>query len=317
MDVLKRSGVVLAPSTTTPSMMMLLVVVMRALIASLLIVFSSMDAHAAGPYDTMDPAVKAALEAANRRLCDSTPEFVKTLKYLRSTKDFKFSEEHVRRIADQVSKGCNGAAERFQRILALFSKIGVSERRSLDMALEFAAYSPDVQKTFLEVFTKSFLSEFFDYEYEKAMRLAFELSRDYKGDPAIAREDFIALARYCKDSKSLDLSMLFCSSYAVQIAKLSQYHQNGVFKPFVDVFTDLREKRELSLDAKTALELSHGILKSGPKAPRNFFEAFELASNDLGLDKKKAIEFALNISARSYVGEIPPILQFTPETAKP
>lgn len=267
----------------------------------------------ANPYTPPDPYASLK-KAAGRKLCLSTEEYVKTLKFLRETKDFGFREEASRKIADQVSKGCTGAAERFAKILLLLKTVGMSEKKSLEMALEFAAVEPDVQKNFLEIFSKSFLAEFFDYEFPKAMALAIELSRDYKGDPAQARGDFIELVRFCKDSKSLDLSMKFCSDYAVQMAKLSQFFDKGVAKPFFSLFNDLRNKREFSLDVKTALEVAYGILKNGPMAQRNFIEGFEFASKDLELDKRKAIEFALSLSDRSFVGEKPPIMQFTPDS---
>jgi hypothetical protein len=277
----------------------------------------------AGPYDLSDEtdpekrSDTAEMIAAKKRLCHSTDEYIKTLKYLRETKDFGFREDAARKIAEIVSGGCDGAANRFAQILILLKTVGMSERRTLEMALEFAKASPDVQKNFLEIFTKAFLTEFFDYEFPKAMNLAFELSRDYKGDPARARADFIALVRFCKNSKSLDLPMSFCADYSIEMAKLSQFYKHGVSTVFLELFKDLRNRKEFSLDVKTALEISHGILKNGPLAPQNFMKAFDYATKEFEYDKKKALEFAAKMANHSFVGDEPPVMQFVPQAAPP
>jgi hypothetical protein len=242
-------------------------------------------------------------------LCHSTEEYVKTLKFLRETKDFGFREDSSRKIADEVSKGCDGAAERFSQILLLLKTIGLSERKSLEMALEFAMSPPDVQLNFVEIFTKTFLAEFFDYEYSRAMKIALELSRDFKGNPAIARKDFIELVSFCKNSDKLDLPMVFCAEYAVKVARLGAYFKDGVAQPFLEFFVVLRDKKELSLDVKTALEVAYETMKHGPLSNQNFLMAFDFASLDFGYDKRKAIEFSIGLAARSHVGSTPPVVQ--------
>lgn len=270
---------------------------------------------AAGPYDLPTAADKL-LADANKQLCNSTQEYIKALKFLRETKEFSFREDGSRKIAEQVSRGCDGASERFSQILILLKSVGLSEIKALSMALEFAAVGPEVQKNFLEIFTTSYLAEFFDYEYGKAMKLAFELSRDYHGDPAFARADFIDVSRMCKNNKELDLPMSFCAEFAVRVARLSQFFRDGVSQQFFTLFAKLRERKDLSLDVKTALETAYGILQHGQKAPDNFFEAYEFASKDHEYDKKKALELALRLAANSHIGEKPPVMQIiAPEQA--
>ena len=245
----------------------------------------------------------------NLKLCHATDEFIKILKFLRSTSEFSFHEDVSRSIAEQVSSGCDGAADRFAKVLVLLKTIGLSEKRSLEMALEFAKSAPDAQKNFIEIFTRTYLQEFFDYEYSKAMQIALELSRDYKGDARVARADFIALAKFCKDPQNLGLPISFCADYSVQVAKLSQFYPDGVAKNFVSLFKSLREKPEFVLDMKSALELTFGILKFGPRSQENFFQAFQFATSDFKLDKKKALNFAVGLAAHSFIGAQPPIMQ--------
>ena len=251
-----------------------------------------------------------ALREAEAKLCHSTAEYVKTLKFLRETKEFTFQEAVSRRIADDVSKGCDGAAERFAVVLTLLKNVGLSEQRCLKMALEFAVQPPDVQKNFVEIFTNAFLTEFFDFEYSHALKLAIELSKDYKGDPATAREDFLQLVRFCKQTKTLDLPMSLCADYMAKIAKSSQYYNTGVAKPFNELFSTLRERKDLTFDIKTTLQVAHDVLKNGPNAPQNFFEAYEFSRKEMDFDKKRALDFALKLAGRSYVGSSAPIMQF-------
>ena len=264
----------------------------------------------AGPYDGPS-ANQVALAEAKTKICSSTDEYIKALQFLRETDQFKFHEDEARGIALKVAGGCEGASERFSQILVLLKTTGFSETKSLEMALQFAKTTPDVQKNFLEIFSKSFLKEFFDYESTKALNIAFELSRDYKGDPARAREDFIELARFCKASDKLGLPMAFCSQYAVEVAKLSQHFETGIVQDFMELYKKLRADRPYGLDMKQALEFTYNILRNGPTAAENFNKAFDFATTDFKLDKLKAIEFALILADRSYVGgPKPPIMQY-------
>lgn len=269
----------------------------------------------AGVYDVPDPREKL-IKEASAKLCHSTREYEESLKFLRKTKDFTFKENVSRLIAEQVSRGCDGAAERFSKVISLLKTVGFSEKKSLEMALRFSEEKPETQKNFVEIFKKSYLSEFFDFEYPRAMALALDLSRDYQGDPAVARADFIALVKFCKEKSNLDLPLSFCAEYAERLAKLSQYFTKGVSEPWQKLFQELREKKEFRLDVKNALIYSHDILAHGPLASTNFFDAFALAAKDHELARTDAMEFALRMAARSHVDKSPPILQFAPALPK-
>lgn len=255
------------------------------------------------------------VENQAKSLCSSTDEYIQTLKFLRANKELMFSETTSRLIAEKVARGCGGAAQRFSRILLLLKKIGLSDRKSLEMALEFTNQTPDVQKNFSEIFTRTFLAEFFDYDYQTAAKLAYELSKNYKGEPAQVRDDFIQLVHYCKDGKTLDLPNKLCAAFTLKLARLSQYYPDGIRKPFYNLFQTLREKREFSLDMKTALDVSYNVLKSGPRAPDNFLSAYQFATSKdgLDLDRSKALGFAIRMADRSFIGgEKPPVILAVP-----
>jgi len=247
---------------------------------------------------------EVAVKEQAKSLCYSTNEYIHVLKFLRETKDLAFPERTSRLIAEKVSRGCDGSASRFEKVLMLLRKVGLSDAKALAMALDFSSQTPDVQKNFTEIFTKSYLSEFFDYDYPAAARLAYELSRDYQGDPVQVREDFIELVRYCKDKKTLDLPNRLCAELTIKLAHLSQYFPDGIRGPFHKLFTDLREKKEFMLDMRTALDVSYNVLKNGPSAPENFYSAYKFATDKDGLDmsQRQAMAFAIKMADRSFVG---------------
>lgn len=256
-----------------------------------------------------DPREKL-IEAQAKSLCSSTDEYVKTLTFLRTSKEFLVPEKTARLISEKVSKGCDGAAERFEKILLLMKSAGLSDPKSLETALRFSAYTPDVQRNFSEIFSKAFLAEFFDYDYATAIALALELSRDYEGEPATVREDFLYLAKLCKDGKNMELPAKTCAEYAVKVAKLSASFPEGIRPHFQKLYQTLREDRDFGMDIKSALELTYKILRNGPRAPDNFMSAYQFAMKAEGLElgRSQALEFALRMARHSYTGNKLPII---------
>lgn len=282
--------------------------VLKLTLASVLL-FSS--AVWAGGEDYEPDYHEIAVKEQAKKLCNSTDEYIATLRFLRSNKDMNYTEKTSRLIAEKVARGCDGAAERFSQILILLKTIGLSDRSALAMALDFSSQTPDVQKNFSEIFTRAFLSEFFDYNYNTAYRIAIELSKNYRGEPAQVREDFVELAHYCKDGKTLDLPGTLCSEYTIRLVRLSEYFPDGIRKPFYSLFTTLREKPEFTLDMKTALDVTYNVLKNGPRAPENFLSAYKYAmeKNGLDLDRKQSLAFALRMADRSFIGgDQPPFI---------
>lgn len=253
---------------------------------------------------------KRAKEEFERTLCSSTQEYINTLKFLRSTQVILVTENTARLIADKVSKSCDGGSERFAKVLTLLKTVGLSDTKSLEIALDFSSRPVEVQKNFLEIFTRGFLAEFFDYDYRTAASLAFELSKDYKGDPAQVREDFIELVRFCKADDKLDLPARLCAEYTIKLARLTQFHPKGVRSSFYKLYERFRDDRTFALDIRNSLELSYNILKYGPRAADNFFAAYDFAVREDGLNLTQgaSIEFSLRMASRSFKGSEPPLV---------
>jgi hypothetical protein len=256
-------------------------------------------------------AAKKAAEEFDSKLCSSTNEYIATLKFLRTTQVILVTENAARMIADRVSKACDGAADRFAKILKMFKSVGLSDRKAMELALDFAARPTEVQKNFIAIFTSAYLAEFLDYDYAPAVALAYELSKDYKGDPVQVREDFIELMHFCKDGQKLDLPIKLCSEYTIKMARLSQNFKDGVRASFYKLFQRLRDDRTFAMDIKSALELPYNILRTGPRGPDNFFTGYDFAmleKDGLGMTHAEAIEVGLRMAHRSYLGSEPPYL---------
>ncbi len=274
-----------------------------ALLLSSSVTFASYD-------DDMPEVRRKALEKQKKNSCESTTEYIKALEFMRGNKELMVTEDVARKIADKVSEGCTGAADRFAKVLMMLKRSGLSDRKAMEMAFEFSRLPDYVQTNFTEIFTKSFIQEFFDYEYTTALSLAFELSKDYRGDPVQVRNDFLELVRFCKDGKNLDLPMSLCAQYTIKLARLSQYYENGIRQPFYRLYNTFREKEEFALDVKTSLDLAYNVLKGGPKAIDNFFSAYEYATkkDGLGFPQDKAMKFAVKMANRSFVGKEPVVI---------
>lgn len=277
----------------------------------ILLTLALLPPFARAGYDEAMPELRRkALLEQKEKSCESTTEYIQVLEFMRANKDFLVTETAARQIADRVSQGCTGSARRFTKILTMLKKVGISDRKALEMAFDFANLPDYVQTNFSEIFTKSFLAEFFDYDFTTALALAMELSKNYRGDPVQVRNDFLELVKFCKDGTQLDLPTKLCAEYTVKLARLSQYYAEGLREPFHKVYRALRDKEEFSYDIKSSLDLTYSILKGGPKAIDNFFSAFNYASNKdgLGFAQDKAMKFALKMAGRSFKGKEPVVI---------
>ncbi len=259
--------------------------------------------------DELDFLLNKQAEQNEKRLCNSTQEYQKSLDYLRKSKLLTLTETTARAVADKISQNCDGASERFAKVLTAMKTTGLSDRTALAFALDFSSLSDKLQDNFVEIFTKTFLAEFFDYDYKKAVAVALELSRDYQGDAVQVREDFLALVKFCKDSKELDLPVQLCADYSIKIARLSQYYSKGIQAPFKKLFAALREHPTMSLNVKSSMDVSYRVLQAGPRAPENFLAALKYATEKDGLDASEgdAMAFALKMASRSHLGAAPPV----------
>jgi hypothetical protein len=243
-------------------------------------------------------------------LCNSTKEFKEAMHFFRVKKDeINPSEGRARLLAAEIAKGCDGAALRFAKTYTLLKKSGVDLSKCIDTAMKFSKEDNETVENFFELFQKTFLSEFFDFDYYSALQISYEISSQYKGNRKQAREDFVNILNYCMKKEEMNLPMKTCAEVSLAMARLSQHFPDGVFKLFTDLFTTLKNDKRFGVSIKVALSIILDVLPNGPTAPKNFLDAFEygLSTSGLGIDGKEALQFALSMSMRSAKILPPPI----------
>lgn len=233
--------------------------------------------------------------------CPSTREFSRTLNFLRSSKDFVVTEKSARKIASEVSKGCAGASERFTEILSLLKKIGFSDPGALKEALKFIHLDSEVQKNFYEIFQTVYFADFFNFDFLVSYNLAIEFSKNFRGSAKNIRADFDSLAGFCMAKKNLNFPTKTCAQLAIEIARMSPLFPDGIHQPFLSIYEFLKNDEQFGISIKEAMQISLAVLNFGPQAPENFKKAFDYAQTPQGLEmgKKTALEFALDMAARS------------------
>ena len=69
--------------------------------------------------------------------CLSAREYITTVNYFRTNKDFGLSEKEIQKTADKVSMGCSGASQRFIKIVKVLTKMGIDTRSSIENGFSF------------------------------------------------------------------------------------------------------------------------------------------------------------------------------------
>jgi hypothetical protein len=246
-------------------------------------------------------------DGIHKEHCRATEEYIKAVEFLRRGKTIP--ENDVRKIADWVSAGCTGSANRFVRTYQTLQKSGVSLQKSVEVALLMTKEDDVAVENFHEIFGRVFASEFFDSNFHAALQAAMELSRNFKGDLSSAKTDFNQFTKFCLDQKTMGLAVQQCGVVAVRFTKFGQYFIGGVFTPFKEIYELLRDDKRFGISIQESLDVAEKVLRNGPASKLNFIQAFNYAISNEGLNvpNRDALEFALRMTERSYSGEHLPL----------
>jgi hypothetical protein len=109
--------------------------------------------------------------------------------------------------------------------------------------------------------------------------------------------------------EEMNLPMKTCADISLTMARLSQHFPDGVYKPFVELYSTLKNDKRFGVSIRVALSILMDVLPSGPTAPQNFLDAFDyaLSPSGLGIEGREALQFALSMSIRSARKFPPPI----------
>jgi hypothetical protein len=237
------------------------------------------------------------------RLCDTADEFKNTYQFLIKQEDLGFTEPQAIKAALKVAKHCSGAYERFSQVFRVLQKSGVDMKKTFEVALEYSSFETERARNFYVLFQKLFLENYLDVDFSTAYRISHELSKDYKGDPAKLRDDFVKIVKYCTDEKEFSLSKGLCLDLALRLTKYTELYPNGVYDEFRKFLTYVQTDKHLGFNLKEAINLCVRVLSKGPKASRNFKQIINFAldkGEKLNLPELQAFQLALIISDYSF-----------------
>lgn len=237
------------------------------------------------------------------RLCDTADEFKSTYQFLIKQDDLGFTEPQAIKAALKVAKNCTGAYERFSQVFRVLQKSGVDMKKTFEVALEYSSFDTERAKNFYVLFQKLFLENYLDVDFSTAYRISHELSKDYKGDPAKLRDDFVNIVKYCTNDKEFGLGKQLCLDLAMHLTKYTELYPKGVYDDFRKFLTYVQTDKRLGFNLKEALKLSVRVLAKGPKAPKNFRQIINFAldkGEKLNLPELQAFQLALIISDYSF-----------------
>ena len=283
-----------------------------ALWTSLLLIAAPLSAGAGLPAPQVKtaetPALSQSPSAEVARLCHSTAEYQAALKYLRGKTELGINETTMRSAADGVSKACDGAAKNFQLVLDHLYGMGVQVGRAIEMAVAVTQASPLAAENFVSILKHAYLREYFDYDFTRALQLAYEFALDAGQPPPQLKADFEQMVEFCLSQKALDLPIQVCAELGIEVAKQSAYFAEGVFPSYRRLYEELRTS-PYNLPLNQALSVALQIIRFGPRAPENFTQAYQLARNEeegLRAQPPEALRFALAMAERSVTSLPPP-----------
>ncbi|MBS1961540.1 MAG: hypothetical protein JST04_04950 [Bdellovibrionales bacterium] len=235
---------------------------------------------------------------AENRPCPASREYITALEFLRSSSSLKLPEPEARKYADEIAKGCAGAAERFIRVSAMLSRAGLSGREAAETGKRFAIGTPAEVDTFVTVFKRAFAEEYLDLDLGDSLRMALSLAKEFAGDQPQVRADFEKLLAFCTEEKNLGLPKPQCGAFASRIAAKGETWNGGVAGPFIRGFEYLTSSHGPSLVSGEALKVSETLLAAGPGAFENFTQAYgyAVAEGGLHLGREDAIKFARGLA---------------------
>ena len=226
--------------------------------------------------------------------CTYSREYITSLEYLRSHKNFEIPENDARILSEKIANGCTGAAQRFIKVASVISQSGMTAKIAVQTGLEFTQKTDKETENFVSIFFKAFLAEYLDLDVQSALQLAHSLSIEFQGDSLAARDDFERLVEFCVSGKELDLPKPQCAAFAVRIANQGVKLNGGVAKPFITIFTFLTSPSGPNLTTQQALRLGEDLVAGGKDSADNFIQAYKYGvyPQGLSLSQAEAITFA-------------------------
>ena len=234
----------------------------------------------------------------NAAPCESTKEFILTLEFLRKQKFFSLPDSENFKASLAVSKNCNGASIRFQKMIKVLVATGVDHDHALQFSIKYSQEDQESVDAFLSLYEGLVLEKKFNLPYYQAFETAKFFAESTKGNKAELKKDFIGFLNFCfEDADGTQLSLDQCRKLSFKYLELHKYYPLGVFRDFKNLFVYLRDKRETGLPIATALSITQEVLSNGPGAQKNFIDSYKYGLNQLQLKPSQALALALKLAS--------------------
>jgi hypothetical protein len=240
-------------------------------------------------------------EVIQESSCKSSREFITTLEYLRTKKEYELSEVQAQDVAQKVSSGCTDASKRFIQTTELLLKAEMNANKAFEYGIKFSQQSNESHQTFQKIFKESFVQDLLDLDLMTALETAYNLSMNFNGNYQDLSNDFNYLVRFCVEQKNLGLPLKECAQYATRLARIGGDIEMPIAMTFKRGFDYLGKPEKANLPTADILKVIEKILPYGQVGLENFQQAFDYAIDPkgLGLGIKDAIQFSLALAAKT------------------
>jgi hypothetical protein len=237
--------------------------------------------------------------------CMASREFITTMEYLREQKNFALNDNQSKDLANKVSTGCSGASKRFIQVTNLLIKSGLPSQKAIATGLDYALDSDDSFEAFMAIFKSSYIESLLDLDLGRSLKVATELSKDFKGSKKNLINEFNKFVNFCVNRKSLDLPLMNCADTAKRVVKSGEDYEFNISQDFIELFSYLTDKNQSNLPTYEALKVAENVVKFGPEAKSSFIKAYEygVSKNGLDISSHDAIELGTTMASRSIVKE--------------
>lgn len=231
--------------------------------------------------------------------CDSTKEFITSFEFMRADAEMGLGGDISFKYANEVARGCSGAAKRFIQSVGSLRKTDLPLTEVLQTSTELAQKDDVTIDVFNSLFRRLYAQDGFDLDLKVSLDIAKSLSVDYSGSPKTAMQDFEKISAFCGSRNSLELPVRECVEISNRIAQLGGKHEVPVADKFIESYKFLTRSEGVGLTVKEALELSEALLQTHPHAFTNFKQGYEYAisKNGLGADRKTALAFGQKMAS--------------------
>lgn len=238
--------------------------------------------------------------------CEATKEYVTTVEFLRDKKDYGLKNSQIYKVADEISKGCSGASQRFIKVSNLLTKVGVDSASAIIHAKKFSKKEDAFVDAFVAIFKQTYSEKNLDLDALNSLRISLKLSVEFSGNIEVAVKDFNELVEFCKDRKEMDLPLPKCAQLATRITRLGQKYDEAIAPPFIKLVKFLEESSKGPKQPKSnVIKIAENVMKYGPVAANNFIDAYKYAikKEGLGFSEAQAIKFGQKLASRSFKSE--------------